>query len=1068
MRTRGFGRSGRLGVVAVILALLTSSCVFFPAASRTIAASGGVEQPWWCQIGSGISDMECLTLSAQFDAVLTWSQQYPTVADAQSAGFLEVANTAAGLGTVYAASPGITAFNAGVPDLLLYAGSAADDRLAGAAHLLNEGAGAQLGYPAAQNSWVPFTTTDTFDLLPIWLVPGYENQPNVFAPAHPCLADGVTLGSTSDPCFLASHPNDLDILVTNDDGIGAPGIDAVVESLRQVAGVDVTVVAPATNQSGTGDSTTPGGVTSSASATASGYAGVAVNGTPADSVLHALRVLGETPDLVVSGINEGQNMGPIIPFSGTVGAARTAARNGVPALATSQGVRAGIEPDFPSGAYTTLVWLERFRLGLAGPPFTKVANLNIPSCAAGSGVRGLVDTFVATTLAGRSYTAQDCTSTITAINDDVDAFNRGYASVADAGLYEAPQFAGTVELGDVQADTCEVVGEECLLPFPSNALTVADATTPTGLRVALPAAAMPSNAGGTVVDTTRHNRNDGYSPGSAALTLLPGTDVLASGLPPITDIGASMLDTSASVVIDATTGERWPHFTELDSQTTVTARQGLFIRPATNYVNGHRIVIGLRNLVDANGAPIAPTEAFVAYRDRLLTGDPAIEARRADMERLFLDLSIAGIDRSELVMAWDFTIISDANLTGPMAAMRDDAFADLGARVPGYTITSAVDEADRRVINGTYDIPLYLTGDGTSGNGLNLIGGSDLPTRNGTWTAPFRCQVSFLTGTTDPGPGVVYGHGLLGTGRQATSSGPTALSHENFVICGTDLIGMAEEDVANAVAALQDASNFSTLADRLLQGHLNEMFLARLLAHPSGFAADANFIVDGNAAIDTTQTYFYGISQGGIMGPVTTAMSPDIDRAVLGVPGVNYSTLLNRSIDFDLYQTILNPSYPDKLDQAVVLLANQMLWDRGEGNGYINYFANPLPGMNQKTGLLHLALGDHQVANVAADVMARSMGASVVSPPVAAGRSTDVEPFWGIDPITSYPHTGSATVMWDSGSPLPPITNTSNHTGDDPHSDPRTEPAAVQQIAHFLLTGDVIDTCAGAPCTASP
>ncbi|NNE73197.1 MAG: hypothetical protein HKN26_06000 [Acidimicrobiales bacterium] len=204
------------------------------------------------------------------------------------------------------------------------------------------------------------------------------------------------------------------------------------------------------------------------------------------------------------------------------------------------------------------------------------------------------------------------------------------------------------------------------------------------------------------------------------------------------------------------------------------------------------------------------------------------------------------------------------------------------------------------------------------------------------------------------------------------------------------------------------------------------------------------------------------------MGAVTTALSPDIDRAVLGVPGINYSTLLNRSIDFDIYQTILDPAYPDKLVQAQVLLLFQMLWDRGEGNGYVAYFNDPLPGMNQKTALLHLALGDHQVANVAADVMARSLDAAVVWPAVAPGRSTDVEPFWGIDRIPSYPYVGSATVMWDSGSPLPPITNTSNHTGDDPHSDPRTEPAAVTQLAHFLRTGEVIDTCGGMPCTATP
>jgi broad specificity polyphosphatase/5'/3'-nucleotidase SurE len=1054
----------------VVLALVATSCLYLPAASRIMTASGGSEQPWWCDANPPMGNLDCSIFSAQIDTVLRNVESYPTVADAVAAGATEVAAPTSGIGVTYRLAGVADQFRPGRPQLLLYTGNEPTDRLAGVAHLVSGSAGdpAPEGYAGASDAWreVNGTGSGTW-LLPMWIVRGFENESDVFAPAHPCLAAGVTLTSTSDACFVASHPGDFDVLVTNDDGIGAAGIDALVEALRVVPGVSVTVVAPATNQSGSGDSTTPGGVSSAPSTTAGGYPGVAVDGTPADSVRHALAILGETPDLIISGINDGQNMGPVVPFSGTVGAARTAARLGVPALATSQG-GIGTTPDFPAGVATTLEWVETFRLGLGDN--MAVANLNTPSCVPGTSVRETRTTFTALGLFGRDYGAQDCASTSTALNDDIDAFNRGFAAITDVGLDEPVAFAGTIDLGIDNADRCEVVGNECLLPFPSNALTVADPTAATGRRVALPVAALPTNSSGTPIDTARHNRNDGFSPGSAALVLLPGVNPTQSGLPPVTDIGASMLDSSASVVVDATTGERWPHWAELDSNATDLGRQGLFIRPARNYRTGDRIVIGLRNLLDGAGNALAPTDAFRAYRDRLRTTDPAIEARRPDMERLFVDLSKAGVAREDLVMAWDFTVISDSNLTGPMVAMRDDALAALGSAAPTFTIDSAVDDiaGGRRVINGTFEIPLYLSGDGSAGNGLNLLGGDDLPTRNGTWTAPFRCQVPFFDTPVTAGPGVVYGHGLLGSGRQATSSGPTALSRYNFVVCGTDLIGMAEGDIVNAVNSLRDASNFSTLADRLLQGHLNEIFLARLLAHPDGFAADPAFLVDGQRTIDPGRTYFYGISQGGIMGPVTTTMSPDIDRAVFGVPGVNYSTLLNRSIDFDTYQTILDPAYPDKLDQAIVLLADQMLWDRGEGNGYISYFADPLPGMNEKTALLHLALGDHQVANVAADVMARSMGASVVWPAVAPGRSTDVEPFWGIDRITGYPFTGSATVMWDSGSPLPPITNTPNHTGADPHSDPRVEPAAVEQLANFLLTGEVIDTCAGLPCLAAP
>lgn len=637
---------------------------------------------------------------------------------------------------------------------------------------------------------------------------------------------------------------------------------------------------------------------------------------------------------------------------------------------------------------------------------------------------------------------------------------------ADEGDDEG--FAGSIELTLDQDPTCELVGHECLLPFPSDALTTDDASTATGRRVALPQDQLPANADGVVVDVSRQNRADGFSPGSAALMLIPGVDPDGSALPPITDIARSLDDGSGSVVIDATTGERWPHWAELDANADDPARQGLFLRPAVNYPDGHRIVIGLRNLVDGDGAPIEPTETFRAYRDRLETDVDVVEARRPAMERVFADLEAAGVARDELVLAWEFTVISTESLTGPLVHMRDDAFSILGDAAPAFTVDSVRrDDGDTHtIIEGTYEVPMYLTGDGTSGSGLNLVGDPDLPEVNGTWDSVYRCMIHDNTTAADPGGGVLYGHGLLGTRNQVTSAGPRLLAeHHNHVICGTDLIGMADEDVGNAIAALGNLSTFHTLSDRLLQGHLNTLFLGRLLRHADGFVAHEAFRDDaGDALLDTGQLAYYGISQGGIMGPVSTAVSTDWNRGVFGVPGVNYSTLLNRSIDFDAYQAVLDPAYPDKLDQAQLLLLIQMLWDRGEGNGYVNHYTDPLDGLDPKVGLIHGALGDHQVANVAMDVMARSMGASVVWPAVGEGRSTDVEPFWGIPWIEEYPFEGSATVMWDSGQPVPPIENLPPREGTDPHEDPRRHLDAVEQIDAFIRTGTVIDVCGGEPC----
>ncbi|HEV2784525.1 MAG TPA: hypothetical protein VGX25_34505 [Actinophytocola sp.] len=114
------------------------------------------------------------------------------------------------------------------------------------------------------------------------------------------------------------------------------------------------------------------------------------------------------------------------------------------------------------------------------------------------------------------------------------------------------------------------------------------------------------------------------------------------------------------------------------------------------------------------------------------------------------------------------------------------------------------------------------------------------------------------------------------------------------------------------------------------------------------------------------------------------------------------------------------------------------------------------------------AFGDHQVANIATEVEARTMGIPVRQPALAAGRSPDVTPFWGLAPVPGYPHPGSALIMVDSGTPAPPPTNLPNRAGQDPHSHPRNSPAIRAMTAHFLATGEVIDTCAAVPCTATP
>jgi 5'-nucleotidase len=249
------------------------------------------------------------------------------------------------------------------------------------------------------------------------------------------------------------------VLVTNDDGIGAAGIDALVNELALNPNLDLHIYAPATNQSGVSDSfsTTPFAV--AAGTTASNVAGTAISGTPADSAMYGILFgMSPPPDLVVSGINAGQNIGRFVAEdgSGTVGAALAAARLGIPAIAVSLGLGSN---DWAKPARYVANIVEDFRhskrLGKkltskTGLDQRLLLNINFPACGSGS-VRGVVLVPLAHSqdLVGRSvvgYTmtgpgtfqaqlsttnafASNCNSTLTEPKDDIEAMNNGFATV---------------------------------------------------------------------------------------------------------------------------------------------------------------------------------------------------------------------------------------------------------------------------------------------------------------------------------------------------------------------------------------------------------------------------------------------------------------------------------------------------------------------------------------------------------------------------------------------------------------------------------------------------------------
>ncbi len=324
----------------------------------------------------------------------------------------------------------------------------------------------------------------------------------------------------------------------------------------------------------------------------------------------------------------------------------------------------------------------------------------------------------------------------------------------------------------------------------------------------------------------------------------------------------------------------------------------------------------------------------------------------------------------------------------------------------------------------------------------------------------------------------MYGHGLFGDYTEVHTGNVRQLGTENGVLtCATDWIGMSEDDVGPvAIPALLDLSNFSPLTDRLQQGFLNFMYLGRLLTQPDGLVSDPAFQFSGNPVLDPSQVFYYGNSQGGIAGGALTAVEPDVTRSVLYVPGMNYSLLLTRSVDFEDYALILYPSYPDEGQRPLLLSLIQSLWDRGEPSGYANHMTtDPLPDTPPHKVLIEMSYGDHQVANVATEAEARTIGAPLRQPALDLNRlpAGFEQPFFDLPTLgdlAGEAANGSGMFVWDIGpkreeggeifgTDPPPITNTAPNDsfGVDPHDTVIEESPLIRaQIANFIKPGGTI------------
>jgi hypothetical protein len=607
---------------------------------------------------------------------------------------------------------------------------------------------------------------------------------------------------------------------------------------------------------------------------------------------------------------------------------------------------------------------------------------------------------------------------------------------------------------------------------------------------------MPVNASGQRESVAPFDRADGFSPGSAAILHVPALDTAQAfartGAAGVLDMARSLRKNQPIVVVDEQTGRRQLIWSELDANAKAPQTTNLLIHGGKAFADGHTYIVALRNLRDGAGQAIPAPKWFERLRDKKRL--PANErSQQTRYERIFAALAKAGVRRWDLYEAWDFTVASRQNQTGRLLSIRNSAFARLGDKklgvgkvtghAPRYTITQTKTISPQlSAVVGTFDVPCYLVQCGTTATtGFHYSSRKPdaLPTQRpgNVAVAPFECIIPSTAGDPAPARASLYGHGLFGSYTEVEDPWVEALASEhNIVFCGTDWWGLTQDDEPFAANVVSNLNLFPVIVDRLQQAVLDTLYLGRLMISPQGFAANPDFQAAGHSVLDTSHLYYNGNSQGGIMGGVTLAVSPDVRRAVLGATGMDYGNLLlARSTDFTTFSTFLGLYYRDPSMYTVILDLLDQLWDRGDPDGYAPYMTSrPLPDTPSHQVLIQIAYGDFQVSMYAGAAEARTIGASAVVPSLDPDRARDRNLFYGIPEIKHYPFDGSAVEIWDSGPGRvaePPVGNvppTASATNIDPHQNPRNTPAAQQQISDFLEPdGAVTNVCGGAPCHSS-
>lgn len=610
----------------------------------------------------------------------------------------------------------------------------------------------------------------------------------------------------------------------------------------------------------------------------------------------------------------------------------------------------------------------------------------------------------------------------------------------------------------------------CAFPFPNALDTRPDTSSATGVRLALQSDALPKDAlKGTPLGTDRYNLADGFSPATPILVYFPER-IDPESLPFILSPDTSLSPSSATVLVDMQTKELVAHFAEVDAKAEEDEKQAVLIRPLKRLEAGRRYAVAItRSIRTLEGNVPASPPLWASIVNGTPPSDERAQAQAARMPEILDALAAVGVQKDDLVLAWDFITASDEHITRNLLSMREKALEVLGENGIGYSITKIEENPSEHVIRrivGTFKAPRFLTQTDPSVAAATLeLDENGLPKFFGdSYDVPFSLIIP-ESAKEGPLPLMIFGHGLFGSGVDYMTYDRihTVANKYGWVVAATDWTGLSKWELpgegqsAAAVAAITDLNNVPYVTDRLQQAIINTIALTRTAR---GILADDPMLTlsgeEGEASvIDREKPIgYFGISLGGIMGTTFMAYSPDIPRGVTNVAGSTWSLMFQRSSNWPLFDIAAGSSYPDPLDQQMLLALAQAHFDFTDPiNVAPHILKGTLPGSPAKQILQQMSVADSQVPNVSSEILARTMGLDLLS-------DSPLE-IWGMTPKDAPLE--SAFGVWDltaRAESIPPNTNaTPKENG--VHSTLSALPELQDQTDHFLRTGEILSTCNG-------